>query len=917
MATNIIYSRDTSKDIIVTEPTVPVVSKLSNGTTTYALKDANAYHQGDLATVATSGSYDNLSDQPSFNGIVLDNTTSTSYYGESTTAAATVQKEVSIPSITKLEVGQVIIVKPTITSTVANSTLKLNNFDAYPMRYGSAAITTSTDSVVWYAEVPSTFVFDGTYWRFVSRGGDNNTTYTMNYTVDAGNYKAGTGSYAISRYSLILQKPDGTWEKPTNTAAAYSTATTKTVNTNGFLLNRIKYYGTTTNVANGALVATNVCYDKAASVDLRYSTNCGATTTWAAGEFIYLVGSINSTDGLFYLDTTQWWTNALPTTNDGKLYIRLGIVLTAASYTMSFLNDRPIYYYNGTKLCEYFGADNKQDLLVSGTTIKTVNNQSILGSGNLTIDSLPAQSGNANKFLTTDGSSASWANLATVATSGSYSDLSNKPTINDLTTTAQQNALNSGITTALVTQIGTNQTNITTINNKIPSAATSSNQLADKAFVNSSINAVAAYYITADATGNAFATKAALDAGPYYHDGTARTPTENDYAIVSADETHNNTCTRYSYTGSQWSFQYIVNDTPFTQAQINAINSGITSTLVSNYSTHIADTTIHVTSNDKTTWNGKQAAITGAATTITSSNLTASRALISNSSGKVAVSDVTSTELGYLDGVTSAIQTQLNNKVDKTTSNTKIYATTNAGAQTTLDYSIGNEGATIAQRTSAGQLAVAQTPTENTHAASKKYVDDGLSGKEATITGAATTITSNDLTAEYALVSDSNGKVAVSSVTATELGYVSGVTSAIQTQLGNKVDKVTSTYRIYGTNNSGAQTTYSLASGATASTIAYRGTGGVLQVGTPTANAHATTKKYVDDNLATKQATLVSGTNIKTVNGNNLLGSGDLTLDCLPAQSGNTGKYLATDGTDAAWMPVVTYDSTNKRLVFA
>ena len=59
---------------------------------------------------------------------------------------------------------------------------------------------------------------------------------------------------------------------------------------------------------------------------------------------------------------------------------------------------------------------------------------------------------------------------------------------------------------------------------------------------------------------------------------------------------------------------------------------------------------------------GKQATITGAATTITSSNLTASRALVSNSNGKVAVSDTTSTELSYVHGVTSAIQTQLNAK---------------------------------------------------------------------------------------------------------------------------------------------------------------------------------------------------------------------------------------------------------------
>lgn len=62
----------------------------------------------------------------------------------------------------------------------------------------------------------------------------------------------------------------------------------------------------------------------------------------------------------------------------------------------------------------------------------------------------------------------------------------------------------------------------------------------------------------------------------------------------------------------------------------------------------------------------KQNTITGAATTITGSNLTASRALVSNSSGKVAVSAVTATELGYLDGVTSAIQTQLNNKITAT-----------------------------------------------------------------------------------------------------------------------------------------------------------------------------------------------------------------------------------------------------------
>jgi hypothetical protein len=56
----------------------------------------------------------------------------------------------------------------------------------------------------------------------------------------------------------------------------------------------------------------------------------------------------------------------------------------------------------------------------------------------------------------------------------------------------------------------------------------------------------------------------------------------------------------------------------------------------------------------------KQKTITGAATTIITSDLTASRALVSTSGGKIAVSDITATELSYLDNATSNIQTQLN-----------------------------------------------------------------------------------------------------------------------------------------------------------------------------------------------------------------------------------------------------------------
>lgn len=64
---------------------------------------------------------------------------------------------------------------------------------------------------------------------------------------------------------------------------------------------------------------------------------------------------------------------------------------------------------------------------------------------------------------------------------------------------------------------------------------------------------------------------------------------------------------------------------------------------------------------------GKQSTVTGAASTIVTNNLMDNRALVSNASGKVAVSNVTADELNRLDGVTANVQEQINNIVDGTT----------------------------------------------------------------------------------------------------------------------------------------------------------------------------------------------------------------------------------------------------------
>jgi hypothetical protein len=169
--------------------------------------------------------------------------------------------------------------------------------------------------------------------------------------------------------------------------------------------------------------------------------------------------------------------------------------------------------------------------------------------------------------------------------------------------------------------------------------------------------------------------------------------------------------------------------------------------------------------------------IAGAVSTITTGNLTASRALASDGSGKVAVSAVTATELGYLDGVSSAIQTQINSKQATITG----AATTIDDADLTASRALVSDGS--------GKVAVsAVTATELGYLDGvSSAIQTQINSKQATITGAATTIDDTNLTASRALASDGSGKVAVSDVTSTELSYLDGVTSAIQTQIDAKL----------------------------------------------------------------------------------------------------------------------------------
>ena len=144
-------------------------------------------------------------------------------------------------------------------------------------------------------------------------------------------------------------------------------------------------------------------------------------------------------------------------------------------------------------------------------------------------------------------------------------------------------ATNSDTAIATEAQVKLVADDVATINWMISSNASSSNKLMDKNYIDDSINSVTAYYITKNAQGDQWATYAELSAATtFYSWWVARTPTRNDYTIVLSDENHDNATTRYIY-NSGWEYQYTVNETAMSQAQLDALNSWITSWKVSTY----------------------------------------------------------------------------------------------------------------------------------------------------------------------------------------------------------------------------------------------------------------------------------------------------------------------------------------------
>lgn len=149
----------------------------------------------DLATVATSGDYDDLLDKPTIPALGK-----TIPYGECSTATSTVAKTVTIAGVTELTQGLTIAVKFSEANSATNPTLQVNSLTPkYIKKYGTTAPGTSS-AMSWYGGSVLIMVYDGTYWQ-ICNWDNKDTTYSSLTQSDMRTGTATTGRL-ITAYRL-------------------------------------------------------------------------------------------------------------------------------------------------------------------------------------------------------------------------------------------------------------------------------------------------------------------------------------------------------------------------------------------------------------------------------------------------------------------------------------------------------------------------------------------------------------------------------------------------------------------------------------------------------------------------------------------------------------------------------------------
>ena len=334
----------------------------------------------DLATVATTGSYNDLEDIPS-GGVG-----SFAYVGTCPTAAATVTKVVTTQTFPTNNgaplLGTVIAVKFSNTNTASAPKLNVNGLGAESIYYNTGVVTSTSGIYGGTANRYCYYMWDGTNWVWLNQGTEANDN-TIAYQIRTSGQRL-TVATACYRYRLLFKSADGTKWVPANASTSTNATASRTPATAKIdPFGQITYYSYTTALSSGGQPSASYQHQQYSGISIGYSfNNTGAAATMTTMAPIY-IKCAPQTDGSAIIDSTTPYVQALPSTNDGKIYIFLGIAITATTFELML--NHPVYYHDGTALRLWTGAASSG----GGVTDVTVGGASVVTNGVAAVPAIP------------------------------------------------------------------------------------------------------------------------------------------------------------------------------------------------------------------------------------------------------------------------------------------------------------------------------------------------------------------------------------------------------------------------------------------------------------------------------------------------------------------------------------------------
>lgn len=254
----------------------------------------------------------------------------------------------TVDGLTAYEDGTCVMLKNGVVTSAAGFTININSLGAKPV-YNSMALATA-DTTIFNINYTMLFVYDSTRvtgGAWICYRGYNSDNNTIGYQIRT-NSSTLPLSDRVYRYRILFTSADGTHYVPSNTSTSTNATALRDVNQrpiNPF--GRIVYYSATTVLQAEANVGAAAQWDQYA-VTFGYSFNrTGAALVLNYPAPVYLKCAPQS-DGSAIIDATTPYVQSLPSTEDGKIYIFLGIAYTAVA--VELMVHHPVYYYKDSAI---------------------------------------------------------------------------------------------------------------------------------------------------------------------------------------------------------------------------------------------------------------------------------------------------------------------------------------------------------------------------------------------------------------------------------------------------------------------------------------------------------------------------------------------------------------------------------------